>query len=125
MAEADGLRDRWRAAYGTGAAPWLPKSPGRCSARLMVGIVTKPFGFEGRVRRNQAEQGADLLPRRSTLSLLSRTTVCSRSSTRSDFCARCVPALPTIRFVRASRALLTWLAIPGLINLGLLTSAPS
>ena len=28
---------------------------------LTVGVVTKPFSFEGRLRRNQADQGIDLL----------------------------------------------------------------
>ena len=33
-----------------------PKSPRKCGA-LTVGIVTKPFGFEGRRRMRQAEEG--------------------------------------------------------------------
>ena len=45
---------------GTGAAPVVAEVAHDLGI-LTVGIVTKPFGFEGRVRRNQAEQGCDLL----------------------------------------------------------------
>jgi cell division protein FtsZ len=41
---------------GTGAAPILAEVAKECGA-LTVGIVTKPFGFEGRKRLRQAEQG--------------------------------------------------------------------
>ncbi len=46
---------------GTGAAPVVAEIAREEIGALTVGIVTKPFGFEGRVRRNQAEQGCDLL----------------------------------------------------------------
>jgi len=45
---------------GTGAAPILAEVAKDCGA-LTVGIVTKPFGFEGRKRQRQAEQGIALL----------------------------------------------------------------
>lgn len=41
---------------GTGAAPILAEVAKDCGA-LTVGIVTKPFGFEGKKRLRQAEQG--------------------------------------------------------------------
>ncbi|EAQ74425.1 MULTISPECIES: cell division protein FtsZ [unclassified Synechococcus] len=41
---------------GTGAAPILAEVAKECGA-LTVGIVTKPFGFEGRKRMKQAEEG--------------------------------------------------------------------
>lgn len=41
---------------GTGAAPILAEVAKECGA-LTVGIVTKPFGFEGRKRLRQAEEG--------------------------------------------------------------------
>jgi cell division protein FtsZ len=41
---------------GTGAAPILAEVAKECGA-LTVGIVTKPFGFEGRKRQRQAEEG--------------------------------------------------------------------
>ena len=46
---------------GTGAAPVVAEIAREEIGALTVGIVTKPFGFEGRVLRNQAEQGCDLL----------------------------------------------------------------
>ena len=46
---------------GTGAAPIVAEIAREEIGALTVGIVTKPFTFEGRVRRNQAEQGIDLL----------------------------------------------------------------
>ena len=48
---------------GTGAAPVVAEIAREEIGALTVGIVTKPFGFEGRVRRNQAEQGCDGLYR--------------------------------------------------------------
>jgi len=41
---------------GTGAAPVVAEVARECGA-LTVGIVTKPFGFEGRRRMRQAEEG--------------------------------------------------------------------
>jgi cell division protein FtsZ len=41
---------------GTGAAPTIAQVAKECGA-LTVGIVTKPFGFEGRKRLRQAEEG--------------------------------------------------------------------
>ncbi|MBQ9021307.1 MAG: cell division protein FtsZ [Eggerthellaceae bacterium] len=46
---------------GTGAAPIVAEIAREEIGALTVGIVTKPFTFEGPVRRNQAEQGIDLL----------------------------------------------------------------
>src|SRR6201984_3369104 len=45
---------------GTGAAPVVAEL-GRELGALTVGVVTKPFGFEGRKRAQQAEQGIDAL----------------------------------------------------------------
>src|SRR5438034_2097297 len=45
---------------GTGAAPILA-SLGRELGALTVGVVTKPFAFEGRKRAQQAEQGIEAL----------------------------------------------------------------
>jgi cell division protein FtsZ len=41
---------------GTGAAPIIAQVARECGA-LTVGVVTKPFGFEGRKRRRHAEEG--------------------------------------------------------------------
>ncbi len=45
---------------GTGAAPVIAKLAKEMGA-LTVGVVTKPFSFEGRVRMNQANRGLDSL----------------------------------------------------------------
>ena len=45
---------------GTGAAPVVAKIAKEIGA-LTVGVVTKPFNFEGRKRRRQAEEGIRLL----------------------------------------------------------------
>ena len=46
---------------GTGAAPIVAEIAREEIGALTVGVVTKPFSFEGRLRRNQADQGIDLL----------------------------------------------------------------
>src|SRR5687768_6278419 len=45
---------------GTGAAPVIAQVARDCGA-LTVGVVTKPFGFEGKKRLKQAEQGIERL----------------------------------------------------------------
>ena len=45
---------------GTGAAPILAELSHELDA-LTVGVVTKPFSFEGRKRASQAQRGIDLL----------------------------------------------------------------
>ncbi|MCG8418117.1 MAG: cell division protein FtsZ [Proteobacteria bacterium] len=45
---------------GTGAAPIIAQVARECGA-LTVGVVTKPFSFEGKKRRLQAERGIDTL----------------------------------------------------------------
>ena len=46
---------------GTGAAPIVAEIAREEIGALTVGVVTKPFGFEGRKRRMQAEDGISLL----------------------------------------------------------------
>jgi cell division protein FtsZ len=45
---------------GTGAAPVIAEIARECGA-LTIGVVTKPFGFEGVKRRRQAEEGIEKL----------------------------------------------------------------
>lgn len=47
---------------GTGGAPIIAEVARECGA-LTVGVVTKPFNFEGKVRMRQAEEGINLLKR--------------------------------------------------------------
>ena len=49
---------------GTGAAPIVAEIARDEIGALTVGVVTKPFQFEGRLRRNQADQGVELLQSR-------------------------------------------------------------
>jgi cell division protein FtsZ len=68
---------------GTGAAPVIARLA-RSVGALTVGIVTKPFGFEGNRRNKQAQEGIDALgaevdtliviPNERLLSILSRNT---------------------------------------------------
>lgn len=51
---------------GTGAAPIVAQIA-RAEGILTVGVVTKPFGFEGEVRMNQAEEGIRNLDRKSVV----------------------------------------------------------
>lgn len=46
---------------GTGAAPVVAEIARDEIGALTVGVVTKPFGFEGRKRAQQAQEGIDLL----------------------------------------------------------------
>ena len=48
---------------GTGAAPVIAQVAKECGA-LTVGVVTRPFWFEGKKRRRQAEQGVESLGHR-------------------------------------------------------------
>ena len=66
---------------GTGAAPIVAECAKEMGA-LTVAVVTKPFSFEGKRRKEVADKGADYLKERSTRSSLSLTINCSRSSTR-------------------------------------------
>ncbi len=45
---------------GTGAAPVIAQVARECGA-LTVGVVTRPFGFEGKRRRRQASEGIEAL----------------------------------------------------------------
>jgi len=42
---------------GTGAAPVVAEIAKKLSTALVIGVVTRPFEFEGTVRANQADQG--------------------------------------------------------------------
>ena len=50
----------WRGGTGTGAAPIIAKAA-KDMGILTVGVVTKPFSFEGRKRKSQADLGLDFL----------------------------------------------------------------
>jgi len=100
---------------GTGAAPIVARIAREIGA-LTVGIVTKPFGFEGSRRRDQAERGIDVLagevdtlivvPNNRLLSVLDKNTSMVDAFTVADDVLR--------QGVQGISDLVT---LPGLINL--------
>ena len=100
---------------GTGAAPIVARIAREVGA-LTVGIVTKPFGFEGSRRRDQAERGIELLagevdtlivvPNNRLLSVLDKNTSMVDAFTVADDVLR--------QGVQGISDLVT---LPGLINL--------
>ena len=88
---------------GTGAAPVIAEIAKQEVGALTVGVVTRPFVFEGAQRARQAEEGIDRLREQvDTLivipneKLLRSSSAARPSSTRS--------ARPTTCCARASRA---------------------
>ena len=66
---------------GTGAAPIVAECAKEMGA-LTVAVVTKPFLFEGKRRREVAEKGADYLKEKVDTIITIPMINCSRSSTR-------------------------------------------
>ena len=101
---------------GTGAAPIIAEIAREEIGALTVGIVTKPFSFEGRVRRNQAEQGVELLSQKvDTLIVIPNDRlleiVDKKTSMIDAFCI----ADDTLR--QGIQGVTDLITIPGLINL--------
>lgn len=99
---------------GTGAAPIIAEVARECGA-LTVGVVTKPFGFEGRKRRRQAEEGIQQLsqcvdtlitiPNDRLLSIAAKHTTMMDSFRRADEV-----------LLNAVQGISNLITIPGLIN---------
>ena len=88
---------------GTGAAPVVARIAREVGA-LTVGIVTKPFGFEGTRRSDQADAGVEALGRRGRhADRRARTTACCRCSTSRRRWST-PSASPTTCCARACRA---------------------
>jgi cell division protein FtsZ len=100
---------------GTGAAP-IVAEVAREAGALTVGVVTKPFGFEGKVRARHAERGLDELhrvvdtvitiPNQRLLALAGKNTVVRNAFQLAD----------DVLF-NAVRGILDLITIHGLINL--------
>jgi cell division protein FtsZ len=100
---------------GTGAAPVIASLANQLGA-LTVGVVTKPFKFEGRKRAAQAEAGLDELanavdtmitiPNERLLSTVHRTTSMSAAFETADDVLR-----------QAIQGISDLILVPGLINL--------
>ena len=101
---------------GTGGAPVVAKIA-RALGALTIGVVTRPFTFEGRRRANQAEAGhRATCARRSTPSSSSPTTGCCRSATAT------VSMLDAFRsadqvLLSGVQGITDLITTPGLINL--------
>ena len=96
---------------GTGAAPVVADIAKNDVGALTVGVVTKPFTFEGRKRYTSATEGiSNLSENVDTLIVIpndrllgSPTTACSTSPRRRPRCSR-PSAWPTTSCARAPRA---------------------
>ncbi|MBQ9691155.1 MAG: cell division protein FtsZ [Eggerthellaceae bacterium] len=101
---------------GTGAAPVVAEIAREDIGALTVGIVTKPFGFEGRLRRNQAEQGCDLLAQKvDTLIVIPNDRLLEVVDKKTSMLEAFRLADDTLR--QGIQGVTDLITIPGLINL--------
>lgn len=101
---------------GTGAAPIIAEIAREEIGALTVGIVTKPFSFEGRVRRNQAEQGIDLLAQKvDTLIVIPNDRLLEIVDKKTSMIDAFRIADDTLR--QGIQGVTDLITIPGLINL--------
>ncbi|MBR5259900.1 MAG: cell division protein FtsZ [Eggerthellaceae bacterium] len=101
---------------GTGAAPIIAEIAREEIGALTVGIVTKPFTFEGRLRRNQAEQGIDLLSSKvDTLIIIPNDRLLEIVDKKTSMLDAFRIADDTLR--QGIQGVTDLITIPGLINL--------
>jgi cell division protein FtsZ len=101
---------------GTGAAPVVAEIAREEIGALTVGIVTKPFSFEGRLRRNQAEQGIDLLSQKvDTLIVIPNDRLLEIAEKKTTMLEAFRIADDTLR--QGIQGVTDLITIPGLINL--------
>ena len=101
---------------GTGAAPIVAEIAREEIGALTVGIVTKPFSFEGRLRRNQAEQGIDLLSQKvDTLIVIPNDRLLEIVEKKTTMLDAFRIADDTLR--QGIQGVTDLITIPGLINL--------
>lgn len=101
---------------GTGAAPIVAEIARDEIGALTIGIVTKPFSFEGRVRRNQAEQGTDLLSQKvDTLIVIPNDRLLEIVEKKTSMLDAFRIADDTLR--QGVQGVTDLITIPGLINL--------
>jgi cell division protein FtsZ len=100
---------------GTGSAPVIAQIA-RASGALTVGVVTKPFQFEGRRRMSQAYEGLeqlkDAVDALITIPNDRLLTVANRSTTLKEAFQKADDVL-----LQAVRGISELMTIPGLINL--------
>ncbi len=101
---------------GTGAAPVVAEIAREEIGALTVGIVTKPFSFEGRLRRNQAEQGIELLSQKvDTLIVIPNDRLLDITEKKTSMLEAFTMADETLR--QGIRGVTDLITTPGLINL--------
>ena len=101
---------------GTGAAPVIAQIAREEIGALTVGIVTKPFSFEGRMRRNQAEQGVELLSQKvDTLIVIPNDRLLEVVDKKTSMLDAFRIADDTLR--QGIQGVTDLITIPGLINL--------
>ena len=101
---------------GTGAAPIVAEIAKDEIGALTVGIVTKPFSFEGRLRRNQAEQGIELLSQKvDTLIVIPNDRLLDITEKKTSMLEAFHMADETLR--QGIRGVTDLIVTPGLINL--------
>lgn len=99
---------------GTGAAPVVARLARQAGA-LTVGVVTRPFGFEGKRRQRQAEEGLEelraevdtllVIPNERLLSVVERGTPLSEAFGIADDV-----------LLKATKGIADLVTIPGLVN---------
>src|ERR671910_2303189 len=101
---------------GTGAAPVIAEIAKEEIGALTVGVVTKPFGFEGTQRTRQAEEGIDklrakcdtliIVPNQKLLEVVERRTSVQEAFRMADDILR-----------QGVQGITDLITVPGLINL--------
>lgn len=101
---------------GTGAAPVVAEIAMEEIGALTVGVVTKPFGFEGRKRMNQAEEGVALLAQKvDTLIVVPNDRLLKVIEKRTSMLDAFRIADDILR--QGTQGITDLITIPGLINL--------
>ncbi len=101
---------------GTGAAPVIAQIAREEIGALTVGIVSKPFSFEGRTRRNQADQGVELLSQKvDTLIVIPNDRLLEVVDKKTSMLDAFRIADDTLR--QGIQGVTDLITIPGLINL--------
>ncbi|MCD8199782.1 MAG: cell division protein FtsZ [Coriobacteriaceae bacterium] len=101
---------------GTGAAPVVAEIAMEEIGALTVGVVTKPFGFEGRKRMSQAEEGIALLAQKvDTLIVIPNDRLLQVIEKRTSMLDAFRIADDILR--QGTQGITDLITIPGLINL--------
>ena len=101
---------------GTGAAPIVAEIAKEEIGALTVGVVTKPFSFEGSQRFNQADQGIDLLSQKvDTLIVIPNDRLLDIVDKKTSMVDAFRIADDTLR--QGIQGVTDLITIPGLINL--------